>query len=595
MADWEEIKRLAADFQRTQTIDTLNRISERNCIDIIKKLIELEYIEIVYTCDGKELLTPDQLSREIEDEVHRNGGRMHLHELAAKLNVDYQHIEEKANQLVKTNLDYNLILGQLIHSTYKDALAKRINDKLLLEGQLSISEFSKNLDLPADYLLNILEYILKHVSSDIVVAQDRQTVYTADTIDKYKSIIIGTLTAIQKPTTIASLIKRLDIPERILLPTVEGLVKEGKIDACIENRQFIPASYVRQQNEYINKFYTSNSYIEYDVLSRMDIKQPKAFLKKKFPDGVQLKTCYISPTMISQVELMLDETVTSNGWIDVSTIVPTSIETEDIQEILAIIFKKSKRLQSSSMILDNTYVCSHGYIDICKRLFDGLMPTKALEDLKKGKLIEFFMVGGSKNKTHATTDKKKEPPSDDAVKVDKPDPKETVTRDEDDFSDEDERSNKRSKNKKNQGAGGAASQGREVKQKNVKKKYFVSTRGSNKKGGNAGDNSEIDTGKRNQSQHKSQAIAQVQKLVFQETHELKSIIEKQCSDDCSDEFLVSVVSLIEDELNRKYVSVAQTVLDEFLKAQEEEEQSKGEDLNMEETENIQPPVEDDTQ
>ena len=75
MADWEEIKRLAADFQRAQLSSTAHKLSERNCIEIVQKLISLGLVEVIYTTDGKEYLTPQQLEREIKDELFVHGGK----------------------------------------------------------------------------------------------------------------------------------------------------------------------------------------------------------------------------------------------------------------------------------------------------------------------------------------------------------------------------------------------------------------------------------------------------------------------------------------------------------------------------------------
>ena len=75
MADWEEIKRLAADFQRAQLSSTAHKLSERNCVEIVQKLIHLGLIEVIYTTDGKEYLTPQQLEREIKDELFVHGGK----------------------------------------------------------------------------------------------------------------------------------------------------------------------------------------------------------------------------------------------------------------------------------------------------------------------------------------------------------------------------------------------------------------------------------------------------------------------------------------------------------------------------------------
>lgn len=75
MADWEEIKRLAADFQRAQLSSTAHKLSERNCIEIVQKLIGLGLVEVIYTTDGKEYLTPQQLEREMKDELFVHGGK----------------------------------------------------------------------------------------------------------------------------------------------------------------------------------------------------------------------------------------------------------------------------------------------------------------------------------------------------------------------------------------------------------------------------------------------------------------------------------------------------------------------------------------
>lgn len=74
MADWEEIKRLAADFQRVQIASTAHKLSERNCIEIVQKLINLKLIDVIYTTDGKEYLTPQQLEKEIKEELFVHGG-----------------------------------------------------------------------------------------------------------------------------------------------------------------------------------------------------------------------------------------------------------------------------------------------------------------------------------------------------------------------------------------------------------------------------------------------------------------------------------------------------------------------------------------
>lgn len=51
------------------------RLSERNVIEIVTKLVELKLIEVIHTLDGKEYLTHQELAKEIQDELFVHGGR----------------------------------------------------------------------------------------------------------------------------------------------------------------------------------------------------------------------------------------------------------------------------------------------------------------------------------------------------------------------------------------------------------------------------------------------------------------------------------------------------------------------------------------
>lgn len=625
MADWEEIKRLAADFQRTQTSDTLQRISERNCIDIVKKLTDLHLIELIYTCDGKEFLTPDHLQREIEDEVYVNGGRMHLHDLAARLNVDYQHVETKSTELARDRSDeYSLILGQIIHSTYKTTLGKQIHDCMLINGQLSIADFAKTLDLPSEFLLTIVKEMLPKVMDDYVVGQDERTFYTTDHMNRYKSIIAGTLSAIMKPTSIASIMKRLDISERIFMPIVERLIKEGRVDATIENRTFVPSIHAREQNNWITSFYSSNSYVAYDMLLRMDIKQPKAFLKKKFPDGMQLKTCYVEPNLSSQVESLIEDSIASNSFIDVTTIVPPAIEAEDIELLLQDIFKRNKQFDTSSKILNKTTVCSFGYITSCKNFFNNLMQSKAQDALKQGKLVEYFLGAKPKTKPQPVQSKpeqepelkpdqdQSEPSAEPSVdnkevtpKTPKNEHKQSEQKDKGSDDDDDEKSGKKSKSRKS----GGGFQGREIKQKAIKKKYIPGNKGNQKNNADASDEESqpsksrsnkgraarrnisperpsshqlASKSKGNQQQQQEIAVHK-EPLIFMSTEEIIDKLKhgSREADESGEDFYESIAKLIEIELNTTYKTLARQVLDEFLKSQSEEtHQDNAEDVDL---------------
>ena len=54
MAEWEEVRRLATDFQRIQASSTAHRLSERNCVELVSRLLDMGLVEVVHTLDGKE-------------------------------------------------------------------------------------------------------------------------------------------------------------------------------------------------------------------------------------------------------------------------------------------------------------------------------------------------------------------------------------------------------------------------------------------------------------------------------------------------------------------------------------------------------------
>ncbi|TRZ21704.1 hypothetical protein HGM15179_005373 [Zosterops borbonicus] len=90
-------------------------LSERNCIEIVTKLIAEKQLEVVHTLDGKEYVTPAQISKEIRDELQVCGGRVNIVDLQQVINVDLLHIENRANDIVKSEKGIQLVLGQLIN------------------------------------------------------------------------------------------------------------------------------------------------------------------------------------------------------------------------------------------------------------------------------------------------------------------------------------------------------------------------------------------------------------------------------------------------------------------------------------------------
>ncbi|KAG5873899.1 hypothetical protein JTB14_005510 [Gonioctena quinquepunctata] len=171
MTDWEEVKRLAADFQKVQLSSTTQRLSERNCIEIVSWLLDRKMLDLIFTSDGKEYLTPSQLVSDIRGELYDNGGRINLVELAKIIGVDLAHINTHLNEVLKGHKEIQSILGQLIDNSYIMRIAGEINEKLSQQGQINVSDLTIQYDLPADFLQH--QVLEKNLGKIIFGKQDK--------------------------------------------------------------------------------------------------------------------------------------------------------------------------------------------------------------------------------------------------------------------------------------------------------------------------------------------------------------------------------------------------------------------------------------
>ena len=127
----EELLALQAELARVQEAPSVFKLSEPNVVELMRKLSELGLLEVLFTTNGKEYLTPKQLHDEarstccfgeptpdraphlkhdardntyaeptrqrlrtqVEDEIVTHGGRINITELPPILNVDLTHIE----------------------------------------------------------------------------------------------------------------------------------------------------------------------------------------------------------------------------------------------------------------------------------------------------------------------------------------------------------------------------------------------------------------------------------------------------------------------------------------------------------------------
>ncbi|KAK2715010.1 hypothetical protein QYM36_009866 [Artemia franciscana] len=396
---WEEVKKLAADFQKAQLSSAVQRLSERNCVEVINKLVSLKLVDILYTIDGKEYITRTHLAREIVDELISQGGKANLTDLVYILNVDYSHIEDRLPEVTRLHPGVKFVNGQLLDKPYIDGLALEVNEVLQRSGQVYIPELVKQFDLPGDF---VLEQITQRVGTLIdgrFEKDDKSRIFTDDFILQMKAKVRGILSAATRPVSVASLVNHYNIPERQFFNIADELLAMKRISgSLIGGRQaskanFIPSIFTQMQQEWVDNFYKQNGYLEYSSLRQVGIGEPESYVKKHFAEDasvVFLPNCAVGKSVTTQVEACVDDALSSNQFIDIMPLLPSVISMEDASKLLKkILIEASQSSSSKPVVFGETCVTNEKHLEDLTKLFEKAIQEKANMIVTTPQYIQF--------------------------------------------------------------------------------------------------------------------------------------------------------------------------------------------------------------
>ena len=219
----------------------------------------------------------------------------------------------------------------------------------------------------------------------------------------------------------------------------DELIKTKRVPGVLSGRSamnanYVPHSFAKSQNAWIESFYSSNGYLEYSAISRLGIGDPKGYLKKKYMDEklVFLGSCVLGPPAFDQVKSALDNAMVTGSWIDLVPNMPSILSQSDEDELVQLLIKD----KPNSLVLGSTTVLSMSLVEKVRADIEATMEARAKEDVDNGVIAKLIIESRGVN-------------IDDDDKMDK----------------KDERRKKAAGGK----AGGGA-QGRETKTKSTKKK-----------------------------------------------------------------------------------------------------------------------------
>ncbi|MCO5567535.1 hypothetical protein L7F22_021229 [Adiantum nelumboides] len=152
-----ELLQLQRLFEAAQQAKASVRLSERNVVELVTKLQDLGLLPpLLHTVSGKEYLTQDQLRYEIESEIKRLG-RSSLIDLANTIGVDLYYCEKQADSIISCCPNLMLVQGEIISTSYWDAVAEEISESLQETGQVSLADLAARLNVSSDTLTAMLE------------------------------------------------------------------------------------------------------------------------------------------------------------------------------------------------------------------------------------------------------------------------------------------------------------------------------------------------------------------------------------------------------------------------------------------------------
>lgn len=322
------------------------RLSETNCIEVVNLLVEQGLINVIYTVDGKEYITPSHLRREVEDELFVRGGRVSLVELAKSLNVDLTRVTDIADEMARADTEIHFTLGQLMTETYVQRIASEINDALAQRGEISVFDLaSGSFDLPTDFLLHqVLEKYLGTIIQGRQDQEDSSKFFTPKYIGRCKAKLRGALNGLTMPTPVGTFFQNIGAQDAMYHSLMVEIGPAGVITSRQKGALFVPAVYTKTQTDWVASFYKQNGYLEYDAVTRLGVSATTNFIKRQLAaeNCTYLSKCCVDQRIIGQVDAALEECISTGSFLDASSILPSVMAEEDISEILSVILKPNK-------------------------------------------------------------------------------------------------------------------------------------------------------------------------------------------------------------------------------------------------------------
>ena len=370
----EAIRALQQQLMEAQKASNVRKISERNCIDLVQKLIATQQVKLFHTSNGKEYLTPEQLDNEIKDCLEACGGRISVTELPTEMGISLEHVEARVEALRKRDGSLHKLNNDLFSQQYLQLLAQEIEESLEESGSLSVADLASRYNLPSEYIRNSVLILL---SSQAVVRQN--TVHTSSYAARFEARVQGCLRACLQPVILSHLATRHGFDPDLLNTTVQKLIRDEVILGKLQGGAFTPKAYTEAEAKKVDSFFDSNGFLTVAMVKACNLTL-KEWVSQRKVEGCTLLTAFVSKHLVDEVQAGVAEALAANSWIDVQPLLPPSLAVSDAAELL-LQLSNQKELPSGAVLLERV-AASSGFLQGIAKALEGEVQQAAEKSMK---------------------------------------------------------------------------------------------------------------------------------------------------------------------------------------------------------------------
>jgi hypothetical protein len=357
----EDLASLQKKLIEIQKSGSTFKLSERTVVDIIQKIMSRGKLKLIHTSSGKEYVAEEKITKEIQDEVKKNKGRISKLDLVKSIEVTGNIIDSRVNLLLSKDKTLNLIENKIVTNYYLENMCNEINEMLSINGCLMISDLSTRYDFSIDFMKR---FIKERLGQMIKAKLYATRLLTDDYVEEQKQRLRPVLISSTTPVQLQQIMETYHIDDMIIEELVNSLIAKNVVRGKLVSNTYEPSIFNQSQSSFVTGGLLNNNYIEYAKLKTIGIKNPKEYIKdamkneKSLANGIFLKEYFISSNLKSNFESIYFENSNKNNAINLNNIFFFDLLEEDVNHLL-----ESINIKPNTVIIINNNIIPMGFVE----------------------------------------------------------------------------------------------------------------------------------------------------------------------------------------------------------------------------------------